>query len=501
MTTYYRPCKEKETFAFNTYYDTVRVDIGLQPEVTCPYLNVEITTPMLRRCFNNTYSVHYCNTGSSKAKNAYIEVHLDKYMNYTSSTIPYSSKQGNLLRFEVGNLAINDCGDFQLSAFLNCDSTVLGQTHCTEAHIYPDSLCTATTGWDGSRIKVYGECSGDSVRFEIRNASASPMTQKSEYIVVEDDIIMSRKPFQLDANQSVKFSIPAAGRTYRLEAKQAQGHPGNSKPTVTLENCGNGNLSLGFVNQFPQDEADPFVDIDCQQNRGSFDPNDKQGFPNGYGNNKFIDINQDLEYLIRFQNTGTDTAFTVRLIDTISPYLEPECIVMGPSSHPYSYHIYDKGILEVLFDPIALPDSATNFEKSMGFVKFRISQKIALAVGTPIKNTASIYFDSNSPIETNMTLHTVGENFVIITQIPELQAPVMNIYPNPFSDETIIELDDNSSDLKTLEVFDLHGRKLKQLSFIDNRLVFKRETLTQGIYFFQISTPRKTLTQGKMVIR
>ena len=51
---------------------------------------------------------------------------------------------------------------------------------------------------------------------------------------------------------------------------------------------------------------------------GSFDPNSKEVYPRGDVHPDFIAGGEELEYIINFQNTGTDTAFTVILIDTLS---------------------------------------------------------------------------------------------------------------------------------------------------------------------------------------
>ena len=497
---YYKLCVDSINISHQKYYDTIRLDIPLQTEVICPYLEVDISAPLLRRCFNNTYSVRYCNQGTALAKAAYIEVQLDQWMDYVSSTKPLSSQQGNLLRFDLGDLAVGDCGNFQIVSYLRCDSTVIGMTHCTDAHIFPDSLCLPSSGWDGSRIRVSGQCKGDSIEFEIRNASSSPMTQNSEYIVVEDEIIMMRKPFVLGANQSLRFGMPVYGRTYRVEAAQSQGHPGSSKPSVTIENCGTGPVSLGFVNQFAQDDADPFIDIDCQQSRGSYDPNDKQGFPTGYSVQKYIEPGQDIEYLIRFQNTGNDTAFTVRIHDTLSTFLDPTTIVPGASSHPYHYRLFGPGIIEFLFDPIALPDSTINKTGSIGFVKFTIEQKKDIPLGSVVYNAASIYFDYNAPIITNTTKHTIGKNFITITELKELSTTSLKVYPNPFSQEAVIELKDSDASEKTFELFDLQGRSIRREIFTNNQLIFKRNQLSSGLYFFKVTDRNGVLTQGKLVV-
>ena len=58
--------------------------------------------------------------------------------------------------------------------------------------------------------------------------------------------------------------------------------------------------------------------LDCQENVGSYDPNDKSIFVNGVKNKEYVEQGDKVEYLIRFQNTGNDTAFTVIIQDHIS---------------------------------------------------------------------------------------------------------------------------------------------------------------------------------------
>jgi hypothetical protein len=57
---------------------------------------------------------------------------------------------------------------------------------------------------------------------------------------------------------------------------------GDSLVSVSIEGCG-GNINTGVVTQFSSYDGSPFLDIDCRMNIGAYDPNDKQGFPLGYG--------------------------------------------------------------------------------------------------------------------------------------------------------------------------------------------------------------------------
>ncbi len=134
---------------------------------------------------------------------------------------------------------------------------------------------------------------------------------------------------------------------------------------------------------------------------GSYDPNDKTethgpGFPA-----QLLANGEYLNYIIRFQNTGTDTAFRVLVRDTLDAKLNWSSLEMIDASHPYQLSIASNNQLEWKFDPIILPDSNTNLAGSQGYIAYRIKPLATLAEGDTISNRAGIYFDFNLPIITN----------------------------------------------------------------------------------------------------
>jgi uncharacterized repeat protein (TIGR01451 family) len=148
--------------------------------------------------------------------------------------------------------------------------------------------------------------------------------------------------------------------------------------------------------------------------RDSYDPNDKQLSPIGVTEKKFIKNTDLLEYLVRFQNTGSDTAYTVVIRDTLSKFLDVSSLIVGASSHSYTWGISGKGnpIITFTFDNIYLPHAKVKEPASNGFVKFKIRQTAGNPIGTKITNKAGIYFDFNSPIITNETLNEIGDPIV-----------------------------------------------------------------------------------------
>lgn len=137
---------------------------------------------------------------------------------------------------------------------------------------------------------------------------------------------------------------------------------------------------------------------------GSFDPNDKLVWPR----EQFVlGTDSVLDYTIRFQNTGTDTAFTVVVVDTLPTNVDPTTFRPGASSHPYTYSITASGLLQFRFENILLPDSNTNEPLSHGLINFHIDPIRPLAPGQTITNRADIFFDFNEAVRTPDAVVTV----------------------------------------------------------------------------------------------
>ena len=138
----------------------------------------------------------------------------------------------------------------------------------------------------------------------------------------------------------------------------------------------------------------------CLENIGAYDPNDKNIIVNSVLGATYLQEGDELEYLIRFQNTGTDTAFTVRIVDDLSSKFDYTTVQPLVASHDYEWFL-EGGQLEILFEDILLVDSFTNEPASHGFVKFKVELKDEVEMGENFENEAAIYFDFNDPIITN----------------------------------------------------------------------------------------------------
>jgi uncharacterized repeat protein (TIGR01451 family) len=481
------------------------VNFAVQRIPVCPKMTVDVSTNWLRRCFGgNYYNVRCCNTGPVPATNAYVDVTLDPFLVYENSTRPAAALGNNVYRFQLGTVQANQCINFSIAVKVSCDA-VLGQTHCTEAHVYPDSTCTAPNPqWRGGQVTVDARCSGDSLRFILKNIGKNPLTQNLEYIVIEDGIMARMgQGISLPGGDSMLVALPANGRTWRIEARQEPFAPGPLRPALSVEGCRlSGAFTTGFVTQFPVVSSGPWQDIDCSQNRGAFDPNDKAGTPVGYGNRRYIRPGTDIEYKIRFQNTGTDTAFNVVIRDTLSRWLDPLSIRPGVSSHPYEFELTGKGVLVFSFPNIMLPDSNINERLSNGFVTYNVAPLPTTPLETDIFNRAAIYFDFNDPIFTNTTVHRVGENFVTV-RLWEPQRPeyTVRVMPQPMSESAriIVEKVPPVGDY-TLQIFDLNGILVR--SVVNSAPVFdlQRDNLPDGLYVFKVLLDGALTGNGKVLI-
>jgi hypothetical protein len=140
----------------------------------------------------------------------------------------------------------------------------------------------------------------------------------------------------------------------------------------------------------------------------AYDPNDKQALPVGYAEPHFILADTEIEYKIRFQNTGNAPAFNVDIEDQIDiSKLDLSTFQPITASHSYTTLVQPDGHVTFTFADIMLPDSTTDEPGSQGFVIYRIKPLPTIQIGDVIENTASIYFDENPAIVTNTTFHTI----------------------------------------------------------------------------------------------
>jgi uncharacterized repeat protein (TIGR01451 family) len=218
----------------------------------------------------------------------------------------------------------------------------------------------------------------------------------------------------------------------------------------------------------------------------AYDPNDKtvfkKSFYETYGTafqESTIDcfMDDELEYTIRFQNTGTAPAQNIFIIDTLDAELDWSTFQLLHSTHGIDVVNLGNGILRFEFNNIWLPDSSASQELSQGHFTFRIRENIGNVPFSEITNTAYIYFDWNEAIITNTT-YNINE---WIEFVGEENAFRVEAFPNPMQNEFTLKVQGKFN----YEIHDLTGRKLTEGMGV-NQTTINTESLATGTYLLSV---------------
>lgn len=492
------------------------IQIPLQPFGDCPRVTVDLSIPLIRRCFNNRIWLNYENTGTALAEDVVIRLEIGEWADNAEpflqpfpNSITLNPETGiRTAEWIIGDLAPFAGGNLSLFVYTCNNDAPLGAAACVIATAEPNNPCPpADPAWTGASVFVEGTCTQDSVFFTLSNVGDASMSVPLSYIVIEDGVILNPNPTlgdPLGIGESMLVSLPANGSTWHLQAMQEPLHPGLLMPIDFVEGCGGDPGSLGFALQFPVSDDAFYIDEDCQPIIGAYDPNDKQAEPRGYGENNYIVKDQTIDYTIRFQNTGTDTAFTVVVRDTLSELLDMSTIQILNASHRMRIHTDSSSrALAFIFEDIQLVDSFANEPLSHGALSFRISPIADLEPGTVIENTAAIYFDFNEAVITNTYFHTVEEDFVVVSIFdftPEVAE--LSVYPNPTAGTAEIKLPEalNNETLQ-LEVFDAFGRLLHNYRYgAGERPAVDLGGFPAGWYTLRLSDGQSLLGTGRVLL-
>ena len=253
--------------------------------------------------------------------------------------------------------------------------------------------------------------------------------------------------------------------------------------------------------QTPADDTAVVV----QEARGSYDPNDKTDNFNGKMLLSEMQKGQPITYLIRFQNTGTDTAFTVTIRDTLQAMLMPETFQMLDASHPYILQIKNKSQLTWTFNDILLPDSNVNERLSHGYILFNIRPNSTLQLNDVIKNSASIYFDYNLPVVTNEQQTVLISNTTTGVSDFVRVSEKMQLFPNPSGGAVFLKIQEPISGNMQVEVFSAEGKRLhhENLGFYTGSgftYQLLLNNLLKGTYFIKLTAGKKTFLKTLVVL-
>jgi uncharacterized repeat protein (TIGR01451 family) len=209
-----------------------------------------------------------------------------------------------------------------------------------------------------------------------------------------------------------------------------------------------------------------------------FDPNDISVYPSGN-----ITAGTELEYTVRFENTGNDTAFNIHVLDTLSNYVDFNSLNVEAASHNMNTTVYSSGtdnIIKFDFPNINLLDSS-HHDASTGMFVYKIKSKTGLPFGTEIKNRVGIYFDYNPVVMTNTVINTIPFPANASTLINE---EGVFIYPNPVSD--LLHIKAAATTFKSATITNTIGQIVVTAETNKADATIDVRSLPSGIYFLYL---------------
>lgn len=225
----------------------------------------------------------------------------------------------------------------------------------------------------------------------------------------------------------------------------------------------------------------------CDSVRASWDPNEKSVTPGGPVSSGTL-----LSYTIDFENLGNDTAFNIRVQDTLSSYLDASSFVLLGATHRVTPYLYElptgERILKFDFVGINLEDKSVPM-RNKGQVRFSMRLRSGLNPGTVILNRAGIYFDGNPVVLTNYSYSYIP--------IPQSVSPLarnsVKIFPNPASDALNIRVD--NTDWKEAILHNALGQKVSGIELQRGLNVITIQSLPAGIYYLQVLGGQGVITE------
>lgn len=201
------------------------------------------------------------------------------------------------------------------------------------------------------------------------------------------------------------------------------------------------------------------------------------------------ELNKKLKYTVHFQNTGNDTAYLVRVIDTLDAKLDMATLAVLGASHDFEFDIVSGNVMQWTFPAINLLDSTSNEEKSKGWFQFFVDFKDDVVVNDFAESTAHIYFDTNEPITTNTAITTITNN----VSIQEYGAITFSLHPNPATSELFVT---SNASISSYHILSIDGRMVKQGQNISNNQAISVQELPRGIYYLKIAD-----TNGQIAVQ
>lgn len=240
---------------------------------------------------------------------------------------------------------------------------------------------------------------------------------------------------------------------------------------------------------------------------GSDNSNSISVYPHGVCKENYVLNNQDLTYVIQFNNTSNKKVKDIYIIDTLDKNLDINSLkILGQSHKSLKTEILHKNILKFSFDNINLVNNSIDESQSRGYLIFGVKQVKDINNMTDINGQATIYFDFNSdyspclnepPSKINYNLNTYYSFLTNLVSVKSINIPYpcdyvdyfsgsINIYPNPNNGNFTIEIDNPKNDL-SVEIYNLLGKKIKTLETVPSKSFYSvNMDVAAGMYLIRV---------------
>lgn len=473
----------------------IAVQTLVSAQSDCNVLRISAANDGWIPCDNTVSKLLICNDSTSAYNFTQIIVTLPASLSFISSDPAPSLVQGQDVFYFLGTVPGQSCREITLSTAVSCAVTP-GTAICLRARDGNMACPYGAPGWEGPDLTLTGTCDNNKAVFSVLNRGQNlPPGNELSYIIIEDHLMRVMDTIgTIDSGMIKTIEWPNPnGKTITFQMNPLNGHPYHRLFSASVEGCGSGDTSRGYLTQYPQYSGDLSAFIFCDTARNAISGFQKEAFPVGYREEHLIDRRTELQYRIRFQNLGNIAATTLTIRDTLSPDLNIGSFRVGAASHPYTYTLQNQ-ILTVVFPNIQLPPFGVNEPGSRGYFSYHISPDPGVPSGTVILNRASVDMNAMPFLTiTNETFHQIGASFVLTNTsegAPPAAVPFdIQVIPNPVHTEAVVYFPDKTDDSRIeLQLYNVAGQLLHRAAVYGNSYTLERRQLPPGYYLLRCIT-------------
>ncbi|AWH83783.1 hypothetical protein HYN59_01040 [Flavobacterium album] len=250
----------------------------------------------------------------------------------------------------------------------------------------------------------------------------------------------------------------------------------NSPTDIPAVNVGNTLFFTSTATSFSGDDIPQDNTFDFNQVAvGSFNPNSITCIEGD--TESAAAIGDYLHYVVNLKNTGTQTATSIVVKHDFDPaQFDVASLQVLNSSHAMRTRITGNQA-EFIMQNVSMAAAGH------GNILFKVKTKPSLMVGSSVTTKARIFFDYDTPVETN-DANTVFED---LGRGDFEKDNSIKVYPNPA--KTILNITADNT-VRSIELYDMQGRLLETGIINDVSTTIDMAARASGIYFVKVTTDK-----------